>query len=71
MVHYELLADDAMSGHDVGPEDPRVLNRRSDQSRTYSAHEGQGFMRFRCVQTPLTDHGAVSIASIRPVLTGK
>lgn len=42
MVHYELLADDAMGGHDAGPEDPRVPDRRSGQSRTYSPHETQG-----------------------------
>lgn len=71
MVHYELLADDAMSGHGVGPEDPRVPDRRSDQSRTYPALESQGFMRCRYVQTRLTDHGAASIASIWSVPTGK
>lgn len=71
MLHYELLADDAVGGHDVGPEDPRVPDRRSDQSRTYSAHESQRFIRCRCVQTRLTDHGAASIASIWPVPTGK
>jgi uncharacterized protein len=71
MVRYELLADDGMSGHDAGSEDPRVPDRRSDQSRTYSAHESQGFIRFRCVQTRLTEHGAASIASIRPVPPGK
>jgi PPOX class probable F420-dependent enzyme len=71
MVHYELLADDAMGGHDVGPEDPRAPDRRSDQSRSYPAHESQGFIRCRCVQTRLTDHGAASIASIWPVPTGK
>jgi PPOX class probable F420-dependent enzyme len=71
MVHYELLADDAAGGHDVGQEDPRVPGRRSDQSRTYPAHESQGFIRCRHVQTRLTDHGAASIASIWPVPTGK
>jgi hypothetical protein len=66
MVHYELLADDAAGGHDVGPEDPRVPVRRSHQSRTYSAYKSQGI---RCghVQTRLRHHGAASIASIWPV----
>lgn len=71
MVHYELLADDAVGGHEVGPEDPRVPDGRSDQSRTYPAHESQGFIRCRHVQTQLTDHGAASIASIWPVPAGK
>jgi PPOX class probable F420-dependent enzyme len=71
MVHYELLADDAAGGHDVSPEDPPVPDRRSDQSRTYPAHERQGFIRCRHAQTRLTDHGAASIASIWPMPTGK
>lgn len=71
LVHYELLADDAVGGHDVGPEDPRVPDRRSDQSWTYPADEKQGFIRFRCVQTRITDHGAASIASIWSMPTGK
>ena len=72
MVHYELLlADDVMGGHDTGPDDRRVPDRRSDQSRTYPALESQGFIRCRRVQTRLTDHGAASIASIWPAPAGK
>lgn len=65
LVHYELLADDAVGGHDVGPEDPRVPDRRSGQSRTYPA-ESQRLIRCRHAQTRLADHGPASIASIWP-----
>ena len=71
MVHYELLADDATGGHDAGPEDRRVPDRRSDQSQTYPALEIQRFIRCRYVQSRLTDHGAASIASIWSAPAGK
>ena len=71
LVHYELLADDAMGGRDAGPEDRRVHDRRSDQSRTYPALASQGFIRCRHVPTRLADHGAASIASVWLAPAGK
>lgn len=63
MAHYELLADDAAGGQDVGPQDLPAPDQHGDQSGN-ARHDRQEFIRCQVVRTDVTDYGPASIASI-------
>lgn len=64
MVHYELVADDAMVDDDVAREGLQDPDQLGDQSGSDAAHGSQGFMRCQCVRTDVTDYGVALIACI-------
>lgn len=70
MVHYELLADAAAGDQGQCPERLPVPDQRGGQSGGHAVHESREFMRVRCVQTHVTDHGVASIACIWPTPAG-